>query len=154
MMIAKKEQVKELKQNLTNIATEAYRKTLDKELLAMWDKEKFKPFMQWTCSANFIGPGLNHDYVDLVKSPAVNGSRPTVELDKDTANSIVLAKRAYETKNNEVKDLEKTLEIVIYKLASRKNIEKHLPEALEHLPADNSNTALSVDLSNLRAKLK
>ena len=154
MVIAKEKKVQELKEYLKWLVTQAYRGSLDKDILAAWDKEKFKPFMQYTCSVNLIGTGLNHNYVEIAKTPAVNGNRATIEVDGDTAEAIVKALRDYESEKEAVKELQSQLEIVIYKLASRKNIEKHLPEALEHLPADSSNTALSIDLSNLRSKLK
>jgi hypothetical protein len=120
--------------------------------------EAFEKHPNYINSIGYVylyGVGFNGESVKFKKLPYTGNNRFEIKSEMG-ANELLKQFNKIEVLEKEVKDLKLEIETALYStLRIYKRIEESFPEALEFLPPINNNkTALVVNLSSLREKIK
>ena len=151
-LLAKKDlQIKKAKDELSNFAEQFLEKTLPKEVLETY--KKFKPFFRESIEIIVDGNGLSYEYIELSKRYPYGNSKTYLpnEVDAKTFRKLI------DKRNDLVKqrrELKEELSNAIFNLKTYKAVQENFPEAFEFLPKENKNTALAINISEIRQKIK
>lgn len=129
--------------------TEVYLSTLPECLKEAF--EKYPLFFRGRSSFQLCGNGFNWQSVSTSKSvPYINN---TFSPSKEEAAKLLLLINKVEAKRSELKRLIIEIEVALNSLKTFKRISESFPEASNYL-SYKVNTALAVNLSEIREKLK
>ena len=128
-------------------------KKIPKEIMQAFEKHP-----NYINSIGYIylyGVGFNGDCIKFKKLPYTNNNRFEINSEMG-ATELLKEFNKIESLEKEIKDLKLEIETALYStLRTYKRVEESFPEALEFLPQPNNNkTALVVNLSSLRKKIK
>ena len=156
--IAKKlaEKKKQVADNLlleySQFVTDAYLKTVPKEVLAVY--EKHGSYIKRTSAISFSGHGFRWEHVSVPNKQLVPASDGNANLDLNAtlATQISKLKNKYDKAAKEYKDLVAEIENALISLVTYARIEKELPEAAAYLP-NKQTMALAINFSDIRKKI-
>jgi hypothetical protein len=124
-----------------------------KEVLEVY--EKYPNYFNRTTSVYLRGVGFNTDYVNIVSIPYKNDSY--FEITKEMGATELLKEfNKIQQLDKDIQSLRLEIETALYStLKTYKRVQESFPEALQYLPKlNNDKTALVVNLSSLRDKIK
>lgn len=130
-----------------------YRETIPADVLALFAKH---PRYFNTCSTVSVhGNGFNGERFSIAKGlPHFDGSwNMVLQPDKKQAAELQKKYRLWQDLDKKHEGLRKNIQQALLTLKTRKNIEENLPEAVPHLPASTSSTALIPNLKGLRKEI-
>jgi hypothetical protein len=155
-MISKKSlELKKLSSDFSDKIRKMKVKQIPKNVIETY--EYFPDYFNACFSVYLKGVGFNNDCIKVQKYP-YNGNY-YLELNSNTSvvsNELLKQFNKIKSLEKEIKDLKLEIETALYStLRTYKRVEESFPEALEFLPPMNNNkTALVVNLSSLRDKIK
>lgn len=145
----KKEQLKKIQLQLKDIVSEIYKQQLPEEVVSLF--KKYPKYFQTAISTRINSPGFQWEFFNIIEMP----QKTTAFTVNDTQGKKIIS--LDDTIRSKRKDLEKlvsNIEATLFNLRTYKNVEKEFKEAFILLPEININTALSININDLRIQLK
>lgn len=144
-LVAKKREQNAAKdKQFKGIVTDLYKSTVPKDVLGMFETHPMYIDISW--NVNLYDNGNYIANVSLSESLPQKDGRCSLQIGSD----ILKLYRSIKAEKKSIDELQETIENILYDLRTLKNVEKHLPEAVQHIPAA-QNTALAINLEPLRA---
>ena len=153
MTADKRNAAKELKDKFREAVRNAALSRIPNQVVELFNNSEIRPYMDQKNSVKLIGNGFNYKWVSISEVPHKSGDS-CLELFIEEGKTLWEMERAYNLAEDEVKELDLEIYTALYAtLKTYKNVEKHFPEAFEHLPKLSASTAISVNLDTLRQKI-
>lgn len=149
----KKAEIKKLEDELAGFITGIYEASLS-DLIKQAFK-KHKGFLHTTNSIRLTGAGLSVGYKYYALSyelPKCNSCGQFPMNDEQSAKIVKLDDKIQDL-IKEHRDLKQSIENALYNLRTYANVEREFPEAFKLLPVKSVNTALMVNIKDIRCKL-
>jgi hypothetical protein len=123
--------------------------------ICVLDLSKKEPnYFTWSDNVSINGNGFNYKHFDLDKEvPSKHRFNTLFEPNETEAKELSSLINMFEKEKEEIKNLQKEIEITLFNLRTYNKVSENFPEALPFLPKG-QNTSLSLNLSDLRNKLK
>lgn len=143
-----------LKRAYRKLVYDAHIATIPEDIKKLY--EKHHEYFYVSSSIYLDGHGFNREFVSVDKLVPENRVRKETPLDKETAKTLVAAKRAAEDATKQCEDLRQEICNTLLALRTFKKIIEHFPEAEKYLPRTPGAVCLAIipDLTKLKAKLK
>ena len=150
LVAKKKEAIEKLEKELKSLTVDAYKKTVPKEVLDVF--EKYPDYIRTSTYCSLSGHGWDWQILKFgVTLPKKNNSG--TQFDAKTSEKL---RKLFDKIQADSTKMRKTLheiEVTLFNLRTYKRVEENFPEAFALLPAKIT-TALSTDVSTLRQEIK
>jgi hypothetical protein len=152
LLASKTDQLKAIKKEEQAYIRSVYLKQIPESVMDCYNSNP--GYFRCTGSLYINGPGLpiGHKTYSIGDTlPCVTGDRITIT--ERESNKIIKFEDTVADMQKEINELRDNIEVSLYNLRTYNNVEKEFPEAFEHLPAAPANTALAINVKDLRCKL-
>lgn len=152
MTAEKRKAAKELEKQFKDEVRKIALSRLPKKVIDLFESD-LKPYMKRTGYVKIYSNGFNYKGVTFEDIPWNENN--TIVLTDEEGKVLWDMEGQYKEAKEAVTQLEEEIyNALYYTLKSYNNVEKHFPEAFEHLPKLSSSTALTINLDKLRSKIK
>ena len=152
MLTKKREQLKSKKVSISEKLEHMILKTIPMGILDF--SKKHPDYFKWADDVSINGNGFNYKHFDLNKNVvSISRYRVAFEPNEQEAKELSNLINSYEKQEKELKELQNEIEITVFNLRTYNKVSENFPEALPYLPKG-ENTSLTINLSDLRQKLK
>lgn len=150
---SKQAEIKQIQDNEADFISGFYEASLSQ--LVKDGFKKHKGFFHTSSSIRLSGSGLTqgYRYYALNKNYPVCNSCPVFPVSDEQANTIIEFETQIEEKTKSMRELFNNIEAALINLRTYNNIEKEFPEAFALLPKQAVNTALAINIKDIRCKL-
>lgn len=153
MTAEKRKAANELKDRFRDAVRNAALSRVPKQVVELFNNSEVRPYMNYNNSVQLSGNGFNYKWVTISEIP-YKGNSCGLDITSEEGKTLWEMDHAYKQAEDEAKELEREIFTALYAtLKTYKNVEKHFPEAFEHLPKLSSRTALSINVDALRKKI-
>jgi len=145
-----RKELEDLKSKRSEFVTSLYEKIIPEDVLMVFKTNR--SYINFQSSIRIVGCGFNHynNYI-LTKELPYNGNY--LEVDDTDGDIIKSLDAEIDDSRNKIKELSHSIEIALFNLRTYNNVEKEFPEAFKLLPKQSVNTALAINLKDIRCKL-
>jgi hypothetical protein len=155
MTFKQKEKYKQLKSEFENKVRDMSISRIPKKIIELFSNEETKPYIRTTSAVKLLGNGFNHNWVYVKDFPHTGGVTFNLILTPEEGDLLLKMEREYKVAEEKMEKLKVEIYTALYEgLRTFKNVEENFPEAFEYLPVLSKNTALSVNLNELRSRIK
>ena len=120
--------------------------------------DMFKEYPRYVNSSSeifVIGEGIdNYNLKYQSISNPLPKAKESIPVTKTESNKIQKLSDKITNLKSEIRTLKKEIETAVYNLKTYSRVEKEFPEAFKYLPKEQITTALQVNISDIRNKLK
>lgn len=100
------------------------------------------------------GNGWQMQHLDLSEElPSPNGNSFSFEMDVKTSNALLKEFNRNKDQKEQIEELQRDLENILFNLRTYKAVTENFPEAAEHLPKI-VNNSIALNLSDIRNRIK
>lgn len=148
---------KQLQSEFKDKVREIAVKRVPQQVMELFENsEGVNPYISTTNSVRLYGHGFDGNWISTQKDfPHKSMCTANIELSKNEGQMLWELETNYKKAKDRVDQLQDEIYNALYcTLKSYKNVEKHFPEAYEHLPRLSTSTALTINLDKLRKKIK
>lgn len=142
-----------LSQLLTNHLRDYYLTTIPEDVLIEFHKNK--DYFSTCYSIRIQGEGVSdaYTYYSIGEELPTSNKKDRIQLPPKTAEKAVKLIDSIRDKKTEIEKLSREIQIALYNLRTYKNVETEFPEAFKYLPEAKVNTALAINIKDIRCKL-
>ena len=120
--------------------------------------DMFKEYPEYVKSSSeivVIGEGIdNYNLKHQSIGDSLPRNKEDIPVSKTESNKIQKLSDKITNLKSEIRTLKKEIETAVYNLRTYARVEKEFPEAFKYLPKEQITTALQVNISDIRNKLK
>ncbi len=143
-------EISQLKKNLSHYVTNLHIDRIPDSVMKAFKTNASYINSQQTMHIN--GSGLDRFFrVNMEKTLPYNGEH--LEVTDEQCDIIKASHNLIEDKKTAKNRLQSEIEIALFNLRTYNNVEKEFPEAFKLLPKQSINTALAINLKDIRCKL-
>lgn len=147
----KENEIQQLKNNLSHYVTKLHIDRIPDAVMKAFKTNG--SYVNNQASIYICGAGFDRWFqVTLEKSLPYNGDH--LEVSSEQGDQIKAAKNLIDDKTEEKRKLRQSIEVALFNLRTYNNVEKEFPEAFKFLPKASVNTALAININDIRNQLK